>query len=317
MKFLKIVALVIVLLVVVVTVLRILGSRDVPTVTDADLLLAPVPVLTESNNAYYFLPELEEVTDLSDRALTDAFIAASKKPGYQCPTTVNNYSYEAETCPLNQLRDLARLTAARATSSLASGDVADAVESSVATLRMSHLVTASDGQLIEELVGMAIYDIAADALVEIVPTLAQQQKSTVAVAIENYRPNKVTLQNAHRYDYMQIKEAINQITQGGPMTGREFVFESQPSAYRWHPNRTANNIAEVYRLQTSQCGIDCDTTQISKEIERSQHMTPWHMLLPNGAGNILFAVYAGSLNSVYDRMDELEATYDELAQSLK
>ena len=104
-------------------------------INDQDLVLSPVGILQESDNAHYSLPKIEnlstqqqqsyesaltlasemktknfnnqEAIDLVNQTknFTDDFIVASNKRGYQCPTLINDYSVDATLCNLKDIRE--------------------------------------------------------------------------------------------------------------------------------------------------------------------------------------------------------------------
>jgi len=281
-------------------------SLDAATVEDADLVLPLVVVLEPADNAYYLLPTIDELGGATDRDVTSAFIAASKLPGYQCPTMVNNYSADAEACSLNDLRDLANLVADRSGSSWQAGDTTDAVDSALAILRVAHQLAVSNSMLIEELVAIALYDIAADTLEQLAGKLSPTQNNQVFEALQQYRPDNATLLNAYRAEYMVSKDMINQIGIGN----NNLDTGESPGPYRWQPNRTINKLASWYRLVL---GIElASNKEMQDKFEKIINISPMILIQPNSTGKIFLAVILESTSKITTRHQQLEQRYDEL-----
>jgi hypothetical protein len=299
----------IIFVIFILIVYVLLFSRDVVTVIDADLLLDPVEVLDQSNNAYYVFPIIDELPVATDRTITDAFITASKLPGYQCPTVVNKYSATAQVCPLNDLRTVAYLVADRSKSSLLAGDIADAMESALAIVRVANQLAVSPGLLTEELVSMALYSIALDTLDQLVDELSPAQNYQVAKILQQYSPDSTTLMNAYRVEYMISKNMIGQVGAGsGPFGSGESL-----GPYRWQPNRTTNELADWYRLVL---GIEpASNTEIQEELETIASISPLVVVQPNSIGKMLLAVILGSTSSITARHNQLEQRYSDLLTS--
>ncbi len=298
MKTLKKIVLAVIFLVLILLVYVQVFSRDAATVDDADLVLAPVEILSQSDNAYYVLPIIDGRTD---RDLTDAFIAASTLPGYQCPTMVNNYSAVAEACLLNDIRNVANLVADRAIVSLSVGNTTDAMESALAIVRVANQLAISNSMLIEELVSIALYDIAADTLEQLEGELSPAQNNQVAETLKQYGPDKITLMNAYRAEYMVSKDLVNQAGVGNP------------SPYRWQPNKTTNELADWYRLIL---GAEPESSKkVQKKLERNANISPLVLLQPNSTGKIFLSVILGSTNDITPRYNQLQQRYNDLLMS--
>ena len=301
-----------------------IGSQDETLQDDSDLVLAPEAIIAPEVNAHYILKDIVLPPAGDPRAATDAFIAAANRSGYQCPTTVNDFSYDVELCELNRIRDLAALTAARATSAAALGNSADAVISSVAILQMANLLAESQGPLIEELVVLALYRIGYDTLVVVTDSLSPSEKMAVVQAIDTHGPDRATLADAHRYEYMMFKSivaSINHDSQVFEAEGIQDQVEDSKNAYTWHPNRTTNNVAKVYRIIIGTCvsgGTSCEET-LTNEIYRLGRQTqqPVTMFMSNSIGRILVAYYAASVYSAAEVMNEIIAEYAALSADLR
>jgi hypothetical protein len=299
----------IIFLVFILIVYILLFSRDAATVNDADLLLDPVEVLDQSNNAYYVFPIIDELPGATDRAITDAFIAASKLPGYQCPTLINNYFATVELCLVHNFRNAANLVADRAKASLLIGDTADALESTLSIVRAADLLAVSNGTVIEELIAVALYSSAADALEQLVGELSSTQNKQVAEVLQQHRPDRTTLMNAIRVEYMISKDMILQVGTG---SSNQYT-EKDLSSYRWQPNRTTNELADWYRLIL---GIEpASNTEIQEELENITNISPRVLIEPNSTGKIFLSTIVGPMVNVTERHSQLEKRYDQLIAS--
>ncbi len=294
---------------------------DDKQINDSDLVLQPVELLSQSNNAYYSLPDIgslpaqqqqiyesaleyakeAENTNLNNqeainlinqtRSLTDAVIEASSKRGYQCPTSVNNYGLDAELCSLNDIRDLAVLTAYRANVEADTGNKERAIETAVSVVQFGGLVgNTEQPTLIEHLVGIAVMDIGLESLERTLSTSATTSNQTVRSAISSMEQSKIkdgTFADSLRREYMGLKD-----------TSKSF---EQFSNYFYQHNKTVNQRAEIFRMGVtiSSQGCDADTTQEQLEVnelveEIRQSPTKWPIISPNFIGKVLNSVIVGS-----------------------
>jgi len=317
-------------------------AQDLKTVDDADLIPEPVVLLMEDDNAYYVLPVIAELSELervmveeavavaagrssssaqqavnNTMFLTDAFITASKKKGYQCPTSVNRYSMNVELCSLNDLRNLAELTVLRAEVALAAGDIIDATESSLAIVRMAYYQSNSATTMIEQLVAMAMYN-AAFPVLERIAVVADETED-IAITLTEYRLTLATLVRAYRVEYMQFKGLVI-ATSEGTSSG---IDVPAPVGYGWHPNRTQQQYADFYRRVLEGTKIPCEEMseefdlELDARVAALSDVSPLMPLKPNAIGNMLIAVTIGSTNNIKQNTCEAERKYVSLIEDLR
>lgn len=318
---------------------------DDKQINDSDLVLQPVELLSQSNNAHYSLPEIDslpvqqqqiyeaalgyakeaEGTNLNNqdtinlinqtRSLTDAVIEASLKNGYQCPTSVNNYGLDAELCSLNDIRDLAVLTAFRADVEADTGNKDRAISTAVSVVQLGDLVgNTEQPTLIEHLVGIAVMNIGLESLERTLNTSATTSNQTIHSAISNLEQSKIndnTFADSLRREYMGMED-----------TSKSF---EQFSNYFYQHNKTVNQRAEIFRMGVaiSSQGCDADTTQEQKEIEQlveEIRLSPfeWPIISPNFIGKLLNSVVVASLNTAGQKgceVNELNERVQGLLQS--
>lgn len=294
-------------------------------INDSDIVLQPVELLSQSDNAHYSLPDIDSLpaqqqqsyeaalgfakevqgTNLNNqeainlinqtRSLTDAVIEASAKSGYQCPTSVNNYGLDAGLCSLNDTRDLAVLTAFRADVEADTGNTDQAIRTAVSVVQFGDLVgNTEQPALIEHLVGIAVINIGLESLERTLNTSATTSNQTIRSAISDLEQSKInnnnTFADSLRREYMGLKDASKS-------------FE-QFSNYFYQHNKTVNQRAEIFRMGValSSQGCETDTTQGQKEVERlieEIQLSPyeWPIISPNFIGKVLNSVMVASLNT--------------------
>ena len=332
--------------------------QDYKTVGDSDLILEPAQLLSQADNAHYYLPDIDTLDDTKaeqyesaldtaravsneelsidqaklavneTKAFTDTFITASKQKGYQCPTSVNKHSFDTILCSLNDIRNLGMLTTLRAEVALSEGDVEDAMESSLAVVKMAHHMEESHQTLIEYLVAIALYGMAAEPLGEIAHLYNIQNASTtqiatsssrindvpntILLAIQNYSPDHTNLSTSHKAEYMTYKNSFMDQS----ILKNEFGVELKES-YLWQPSRTTSFMANLARKQIKHANLECGegkemAAEMSNEIEALRMIEPIDYVKPNILGRVLLSVSAASLTSARDKVCTAEQQYEEL-----
>lgn len=317
-------------------------GRDHSPIDDTDLLLVEVSALAQSDNIYYRLPVVDDLTAEQERALevvrqvdesstleiqqavaatrglTDQFIAATALPGYQCPSTVNNYSYRAELCALGDIRQLADLTRLRALYAIEVGDTQDALNSSVAIMTMADKLTEYDKSMIVQLVSIALYGIALEPLTELSPLVTSSQKTALQQVVEASGPDPSRLADAARAEYMMTQSMIFDVADG---TAAEFLGSDQvPGPYSFHPNRTLGKFSEFFRTAVAIYELPCDAPaavpllEVKNEVvDEAVNTSPFTMtIFPNNAGARLYSVVLGSFADAYRSQCQHEQAYQEL-----
>lgn len=347
MRVFKIVLLVTVLLVLTATLCYILGSRDLPAVNDADLLLEPVPLLAKTDNAYYFLPKQEDFSEAelelhfdagmvqrgksstspqqaveNTRVITDAFIVASKKTGYQCPSTINVYEYTAESCPLNRIRDHADLMVLRAEVSLTNGDTTDALESLLAVTRIASMLSSAHSQFLEQLVAVALYRKTFEPLLQITGSLSAAGRAKLINELEIFGPDSSNLGNGLRGEYMSLKTTVphDDLSATDTVVFKEEYGLNPNNYYLWHRNRTLNDIAEMYRFQiayvTKECGEGAvELAKLESHVTELTKISFIDYVMPNVVGRMLNSVIAGSLADSKMNFCEQESNYRSISSA--
>lgn len=297
---------------------------DDPQINDNDLVFQPVEILSEFDNAHYSLPNIDDLPvqrqqsyesalafakDLEEknlnnpeainlinqtRGLTDNYIVASDKIGYQCPTLINNYGFDAVICSLNDIRDLAVLTSLRAGVEADTGNPDQAINTAVSIVRVGDLISnAEQPLLIEYLVGVALMNIGLESLERTINTSTSTSNQVITSAISKLEQSKIdtdAFADSLRREYMSMKDASES-------------FEKF-SNYFYQHNKTVNERAELFRKQiaVSSLGCNADTTNQQQEIEQLVDeirlaQAKWPIISPNFIGKTLNSVMVASLNT--------------------
>ncbi|MFT7507766.1 MAG: hypothetical protein ACI92I_000934 [Acidimicrobiales bacterium] len=309
------------------TILTLLFPDD-QQINDSDLILQPVEVLSEFNNAHYSLPDIDNLSvqelenyksaltfarelDESDanspeaislvnqtRGLTDSFIAASYKQGYQCPTTVNNYSVNARYCNLNYHRSFATLTTLRTAVEADTGNSDQAIETAMSVIRMgSFMGNYKQSELLEYFTGIAMMKTGFESLERTLNNSTSTSNQAIISAISELEQLKVSdtaFANSLRKQYMTMKDASKTLA----------PFNN----YLYQHNKTLNDMAESFRIQIPLTSLGCDTDTTVQKEEVEQHInqarlvyTPWSIVSPNIIGKTLSSVVIVSFNSAGER----------------
>ena len=317
---------------------------DDSQIDDSDLILMPVEVLPESNNAHYSLPDinnlsvqeqqnyelaLEFTRDMDGKNLnnseainvanqtknlTDHFIATSGKSGYQCPTLVNDYSLDAGLCSLSDIKGLALLASFRAGVEADTGNPDKAVTTAVSIVRTGGLISnAEQPVLIEYLVGIALMNIGLESIERTLNNSTSTSNWIIASAISELEQSKAhTFADSLRREYMSMKDMSTSF--------EEF------SNYFYQHNKTVNQRARLFRKQIAMsslgCSVDIAKQQQEQEIEQlliEMHLAPttWPIISPNFIGKVLNSVVVASLNTVGQKGCEVNKRNQSVQELLK
>jgi hypothetical protein len=317
---------------------------DDKQINDSDLVLHPVEVLAEFDNAHYSLPNIDSLSSQEKlgyeealayareldgknlnnpeairlvnqtKSLTDNYIIASGKKGYQCPTLVNDYRLEAILCSLNDIRSLASLTAFRADVEADTGNSDQAIMTAVSVVQLGDLISnAEQPVIIEYLVGVAIMTIGLESIERTLSTSASTSDQVILSAISNLEQSKIendAFSNSLRREYMGLKDASKSFEQ----------FDS----YFYQHNKTINQRAEVIRrtVAISSQGCDADTSQEVQEADRlvteiSSEAMKWPIISPNFIGKLLNSIVVASLNGAGQKSCEVNELNQSVQEKLK
>lgn len=300
---------------------------DDRTIIDQDLLLQPVSLLASEDNAHYIIPDIEttpedtqenvrdaiqlirdgNIIDVTDPLvqslieetieLTDGFLTATRRAGYQCPTRVNNYSYETELCNLGNIRTLAHLTSLRALVETETLNVDEALQTVTSIIRFStHLTRPDQPQVLEYLVGKSIKLVAINTLEQILAIENKASNATLTELTNTLKQAEVpdpTPTNLFKHDYMQIKH-----------TWQEAYAEY--SNYFYQHNKTMNKFAQFMRYHivatAKPCGVDTSTEEAALATMISDAISKQNIsyATPNAIGNMLFSVRAAALSNLWE-----------------
>ena len=316
---------------------------DDATINDQDLVLEPVVLLASEDNAHYALPNMDDHSediqelintatrimreddgiDVTDplvqsiveetRELTDAFLVAAERVGYQCPTSVNNYSYDAVFCSIGDIQTLATLTSLRAQVEAETLGIDEGLLTAASIVQFStHVTRAEQSPLIELLVGIAIQTTGMDAIEQILQTEEGPATSTVqaiTTTLEEAEVPETALVNALRYEYTTHRE-----------TGKALA---QYSNYFYQHNKTTNMFAQSTRYSIEAvekgCGADTSAEEAAVEAMLDKALSAQNILTavqPNFIGRVLFSVIASSFLGLNDSVCELNERNQELQNTL-
>jgi len=275
---------------------------DQPPLPYDELLLTTVEVLPAQDNSYVLLrPEIplstaaEEALDssLSDVRTQDqasALLAqiqpelkrlsdAAKAPGYQCPSTVNTFSNDAEYCALNQVRMFGSLGIFAAQTARENNDIPLAIQNVTVVAQLGkQIVQGENVSSIEYLVGMALLGMSQAEythLLDVDGALSVTQQASIEDALS---VGSQTIVPPLRREFTLWQESI-------------YGFPQQKN-YLFHPNRTRNAQYNYYEALVKRAEAGClGVKPLQVEI-----LDPLHLLIlkPNFIGNIFNSVIVGS-----------------------
>ena len=301
---------------------------------DAALRLESVATISDEENLYFTLTSLgktlPETSEVADSLMIDypanwnqaianqllpqlqpqinAYLVATDQ-AYQCPTSVNNFSFDAELCQLNLLRDYANIMKFAALAEAGRGNVTRAQAYATAPITVGQTMMYSDNvTLIEYLVGLASVTIALDTFEILLaqnylsPLVVQQQLADLTISPGSLR---TPLQR----EYLGLRNTLD----------KKLIA---PQTYFYHPNRTRNELFDfmsvVVKNGTRNCDIDntdqsamTDQATLDYIVDlRARATNPAH---PNMIGDMYLSVVVASLNSVRKKVCETNDRLDSLS----
>jgi len=303
---------------------------DDSQINDSDLLLPHDEIVSQSDNAFYALPDIENLSPsqqaVFDQArdyyasleqgedinilgasstlatltnVTDEFIEASKRPDYQCPYSTNKYGTDTILCPLNELPSIAQVVAVRSYIESRQGNTEDAFESALALARLGNSVSSGQPLIIEHLVGIALTKTSMESIQRVLDNSAVSRDTALYVSQElnKYQFDGSNLAISLKREYMSMKD-----------TSKPFA---EFSNYFYQHNKTMNEFAEIMRqnieVARKQCGSELErkTLELSAQAESSRDFMWWMLLKPNGTGEMLKSIVGASLGNVRERECEI------------
>ena len=331
-----------------------LTVTDLAAVDDAGLVLPYEVIVQREENSHYYLPNLDDINSETKAELTtllrearsvtrteftlstsskqfmktqefqnivNQFLSAVERPLYQCPSSVNQYSYTTQPCSLSGLRDVGTLVSLEAGRLIERGDYSSAANHANAVLKYAHSLEQIQPSIIELLVARAVYNVAFESLerlgtaltADATATTTQAVAETVLRALQNYGPNSEALLNAHKREYMTRKESL----QNPASIALEFEVSVQES-YFWHPNRTIQAYADVTRQTLEHAAVVCGAREaLSSQIDGytlELQTNNLDIVKPNIMGRLFMSVTIGSLASLNDRECEITVRTNKLIE---
>ncbi len=319
------------------------------SVQDSDLLQLTVIPLPAEENAYSFLPTKEsmsskEITALeravdyyrevgSDSShtipassslileeaklaatgtenLVAAFVEASTKIVYQCPTSLNSFHYDKKLCALNTIRDLASLVALHNLIATLEGNDERAVKLSLAILKMGKLMSDTEHPtLVDYLVARALLGIGTNSLyiwLDHTTSPSPELLRSVTDNMPNYTLELSAITRAYRTEYMILRTSLltDPLESQGLNLPDELILFPGKATYMYLPNKTTNEVADYYRSFLTLTEAPCSTDVSYQEeilVAQIQFTSSEYLagpLTPNLTGKTLLAVYLASFNDV-------------------
>ncbi len=288
---------------------------DAKRIDDKDLVLRDVVVLAEEDNVYYDFIDIQKLSSenspvfeqakkqyselasgnevdfqITEQSLgvltgvTNSFIEASRKQGYQCPTLINRYDLNAEVCSLREIRNVANITLLRSYFELKQGEVANSLMSAFAVGRVGRLINSEHPISIENLVAINMINLSIEAIARVVDKHGADMPADMIQLI-------IGELKTYEFDGSSVAEVVKREYMGR----KDFLKPLESiSGYFWHQNRINNYFTERTRLQlevaTAECGDDL--VQKNKAYEaffidyENAGFSWWHMFRPNSIGDI-------------------------------
>lgn len=266
-----------------------LGTELPEAAEAAKEFVSEYPANWDQSTANQLLPELQPNIN--------AYTTATQQE-YQCPTSINNFTIDAEMCELNLLRDYAQMMQFAALAEAKRGNATTAQEYATAPIEVGLIMMQSDNvTLIEYLVGLASLNIGLDTL----EILLEENILSRAIAREQltgvYVPTE-SLRTPMQREYLGMKLALEDNL-------------DLPQTYLYHPNRTRNELftfmTQVAESSVRSCSTDnsvpsTDTKLIDYvENVRNNALNPTR---PNMIGNMYLSVVIASLSGVRNNVCE-------------
>lgn len=304
-----------------------LAFQDERLLDDAALRLEQVDLVADSQNLYATIMTMPDEIRLKDERnqllesypdswnqtaanniLNDlnlykmTYEAAARQTHYQCPTSINNFSMQAELCELNLLRDYAELMKFAAFTEVRNGNNTLALEYAMTPIKVGSVMIQSDNvTIIEYLVGLASMNIGLDTL----NILVEQQNLTLnerdSQTLKSLMIPDDALSTPLKREYLGFRTAID-----------ETLVLNQN--YLYHPNRTRNELfkfmSKVISNSSGTCSNEPESERTQADIEMDNYIVnvrneAFNPTKPNMIGKMYMSVVLASLSGVKDKQCEV------------
>lgn len=258
--------------------------------------------------------------------MVNLVMRVAQKPDYQEPSFADLSKYktaeEAVSVPytsLGGLRNATALTLVQTETLRRQGDVAGALERTLAVIRIGDAIQVSQGTVISNMVGNAIRKEGLAVLETVLTdnTLTQDQKIEVQEDLAGLHPTKTGIAAALKAEYYLGRTIIETARDGGAQffyPSSSFSLYSLPVylPFFFQPNRTVAEVSNRLRTKLSYLDASCENLKIPAE-EPKFHGFPFQIglrtLQYNGIGK-QFVEYGYQYNSFL----ESRCTYDGQAE---
>ena len=238
-----------------------------------------------------------------------AYLAATEQQ-YQCPTSVNDFSMDADFCELNLLRDYAEVAQFAAITEARRGNSALAQEYAMAPIKVGKAMVESDNvSTIEYLAGLASMNIGLDTLA-ILEEQGVLGSAAIAQLLESATIPTETLRTPLQREYLGMRLTLEESL-------------DIPQSYIYHPNRTRNEyytfMSAAVQNGTRECVVTASDTQSAADQEmitylEDQRAKAFNPARPNIIGNIFLTVVLSSLSGVQNNVCEINERVAEYAR---
>jgi len=264
-----------------------LGDELPPAAETADKLVSEYPSSWDQTTTNQLLQKLQPNIN--------AYKTATKQE-YQCPTSINNFSIEAQSCELNLLRDYAQMMQFAAITEAGRGNVITAENYAMAPVEVGLTILQSTNVTLPEYaVGLASLTIGLETIETLLeedllsPVTVEQQLADVSVPTESLR---TPLQR----EYLALRITLDK------------NFSSSQS-YFYHPNRTKNKLftfmSQVIEDGTATCRArepDISLTQELTNYVESLQTNALNPARPNMIGTMYLSKTLAPLNKMRENV---------------
>jgi len=237
----------------------------------------------------------------------NSYVLASDQE-YQCPSSVNNFSLEAEMCSLNLLLDYAYIMKFAAITEANRGNITLAQEYALAAINSGLALVQSDNvTMVEYLVGLAAINIGLDTI-EVLEQEDMLNRDAISTLLADISIPTETLRTPLQREYLGLRIALEE-------------HVNLPQTYFYHPNRTRNELYIFMNTISSNSINDCDSNEacfafneeLIRYVENIQAKGSNPNFYPNRVGNMYLAIALATFNDMRDNVHDINQRISTLA----
>lgn len=250
-------------------------------------LIANYPESWNQQTAEVLLTEL--------KPYVNTYVSIAKQGGFQCPTSVNDFSMQSKLCKLNPIRDYAELMKFAAITEAKLGNSTLALDYALSPINAGFTITQSDNvSLIQFLVGLASINIGLDTINLLKTNNFPINSSVVAQVLQTKIIPTNSLTIPFKREYLFLESAIENI--------------QIKQSYLYHPNQTRNILNQYMTLviNNNQDCLNSTNAQLDTYITDAK-INEFNFAMPNIIGRITLNPMMNSFPVTVDKLCEVNA----------